>query len=100
LLSLHRAALAAELEACWHRADFYWSEFHAEFRRLSQRPEVWQATLAAVAPDRVPTDPDAVARWRRRLVDEVFIAVHWALANGRLQHVEEPTPDDRAFLHV
>lgn len=96
----HRLAMAAELEAQWQRADFFWNEVHKVIKSVCEQPEVWAALVEVVAKESgvaIMNDPEQL---RRHLVEEIFIDTHCAFYNGRVQQIEKRDPEYRAFVHI
>jgi hypothetical protein len=100
LLRLHRLAMDAEIGAIWKRADYYWRELRAELRRLWKKSLVWEQALAELQqPGGTACDARASVL-RDRLLHEVFIDTHRAFFGGLSEAVAQPSPGDRAFVHV
>jgi hypothetical protein len=103
LLTLHWAAMEAEADAVWDRADFFWKELRNEIAALWERVSLWEEAVATVTQE---TDPafnqgaiDAI-KLRDQLLDEIFLDTHHAFYLGLTAEVESLSPNDRAFAHV
>lgn len=97
MLWLRQQAVAAELDAQTHRANFFWREAHTQLRRLTAQPEIWSAVLATqptvsagIAPEELPV---ALAR-------EVFLETHQALWRGLAQTLDVPPARHRSYAHL
>jgi hypothetical protein len=94
-LSLHRDALAAELEGRFERADFYWRQLLREVARFDS--PAWEAAGDAAMPSASGADRTDVVR--RALVRELFLETHLAFYRGYVASAEALTLTARAFVH-
>jgi tetratricopeptide (TPR) repeat protein len=99
VLSLHRAAIQAEIEGRSLRADFYWQERDRHLCFLTRQPGVLTALLQSVIVATVVNRAEDSEDLGSVFVDEVLIDVHAAFFNGRAQGISDLTLDDRAFFH-
>lgn len=99
-LWLHREAIKAERECRWQRADFLWTASREAVLGLLKATSAWRSVLTAAGLGADECRPEALDHWKRRMVDELFIDVHCAFYNGRVQSAGPLPPDDRGFEHV
>jgi tetratricopeptide (TPR) repeat protein len=99
LLWLFAAAVRAELEGLWQRADFFFNEAAADFGRLSRDTSAWVPVAGGLEEPtaELTKHPEKL---RECLVDEHFIDTHIALFNGYAAEQETLDAGNRAFTHL
>ncbi len=99
MLLLHRMAMAAELQAQWERADFFWHDFYVQLSACS-KDDLWANLFEII----IKAHPDVIGisnpkELQQRVIHEIFLDTHCAFYNGYVQKAEGLVLRNRAFAH-
>jgi hypothetical protein len=95
ILAMHRQAFAAELEAAWERAGFYWKELWRLVLSAGQNDHCWKAGRTMLFPSAADlTDGE----FRNRFVKELLLDSHAGFFRGLVEAGLDPL--DRPKFHL